>query len=83
MYLIYQKARHNSEAAREAQATHYNKHSTPREFQIGDLVYITNEARKAKRKVGTDKHGNEDSRKFRMAWLGVHKVMAKKGESVY
>ena len=35
------------------------------------------------KRPGTDKHGNEDSRKFRMAWLGVYRIIAKKGEVVY
>ena len=83
LYIAHQNARQNSAAARKAQADYYNQRTRKRDFRVGDRVYITNEARKAKKRPGTDEHGNEDSRKFRMAWLGVYRIIARKGEVVY
>ena len=78
LYQVHQNAQRNSEAARKAQAEYYNKRTRKRDFRIGDQVYITNEARRAKRRAGTNEHGNADSRKFRMAWLGVYRIIAKR-----
>ena len=83
LYQVHQNAQCNSAAARRAQAEYYNKRATKRDFRIGDQVYITNEARKARRRAGTDERGNVDSRKFRMAWLGVYRIIAKRGDMVY
>ena len=83
MYTAHENARAASAAARASQADYYNIRTKKRHFQIGDHVYLNNAAKGAARRKGTDEYGNEDSRKFRMAWLGPYKIIARKGEVVY
>ena len=83
LHLSHQQARVNAAEARRAQAKYYNCRAKKRDFRCGDKVYITNEAKNAKRKTGTDEHGNVDSRKFRPAWIGPYTIIERKGEVVY
>ena len=83
LHTCHQLARSNAAKARLAQAKYYNYRAKKRDFRVGDRVYITNVAKKAKKKKGTDEKGNVDSRKFRLSWLGPYTIIARKGEVVY
>jgi transposase InsO family protein len=83
LHISHQLARKNSAEARKTQAKYYNYRAKKREFRCGDRVYVTNEAKNAKRKKGTDEKGNVDCRKFRMAWIGPCTIVERKGEVVY
>ena len=83
LHISHQLARRNAAEARKAQAKYYNYRSKKRDFRCGDQVYITNEAKKAKRRTGTDEKGNVDSRKFRMSWIGPCTIISRKGDVVF
>ena len=77
LHAAHQNARHHSAEALQAQAKYYNYRAKKRDFRVGDIVYVTNEARKAKRK------NKKDCRKFRFPWLGPCKILEQIGEVVY
>ena len=83
LHEAHQVARLNAAEARRAQAKHYNYRAKKRDFRVGDKVYVTNEAKNAKRRKGTDENGNVDSRKFRLNWMGPYTIIQQKGEVVY
>ena len=77
LYASHQRARQHALEAREAQARYYNMKAQKRDFRVGDLVYITNEQKKAKKK------NVEDCRKFRHAWIGPNQIIKRISDVVY
>ena len=74
MFLAHQMASRNSREAREKQKVQYDKRAKLRRFEVGDVVYITNEAVRSRRlKEGM-------SRKFAYPWLGPFKIVQKISE---
>ena len=77
LYSAHQNARHHSAKALQAQAKYYNMRAKKRDFRVGDQVYVTNEAKKGKKKNA------DDCRKFRYSWNGPCCIITQLSNVVY